>query len=61
MKKVKFTGGLKFDDNGTTYRAVDPLVTQYVGEPTPELDRAWRALIRGKINLRYDYRSLEVK
>ena len=47
IKKVKFTGGLKFDENGTTYRAVDPGKTQYVGEPSPQLDHAWRSLIRG--------------
>ncbi|KAI0424463.1 hypothetical protein F5Y09DRAFT_353404 [Xylaria sp. FL1042] len=47
--KVKFTGGLKFDENGTTYyRAVEPGVPQYVGEPSDELDQRWRSLIRGQ-------------
>ncbi|KAI0964835.1 hypothetical protein F4678DRAFT_367028 [Xylaria arbuscula] len=46
--QVKFTGGLKFDENGTTYRAVEPGVPQYVGEPSDELDRRWRSLIRGQ-------------
>lgn len=48
MKKVQFTGGLKFDENGTTYRAVDPTVTQYVGEPSELLDRAWTSLLLGE-------------
>ncbi|KAI1170921.1 hypothetical protein F4777DRAFT_567471 [Nemania sp. FL0916] len=48
LKKVKFTGGLKFDENGTTYRAVEPDVPQYVGEPSDQLDRRWRSLIRGQ-------------
>ncbi|KAI0818327.1 hypothetical protein GGR55DRAFT_674160 [Xylaria sp. FL0064] len=48
LVKVKFTGGLKFDENGTTYRAVEPGVPQYVGEPNDELDRRWRSLIRGQ-------------
>ncbi|KAI8630470.1 hypothetical protein F5Y19DRAFT_474252 [Xylariaceae sp. FL1651] len=53
IKKVKFIGGLKFHENGTTYRYVEPGVTQYVGEPSEELDRAWRSLIRGQaIDLR---------
>jgi hypothetical protein len=49
MKKVKFTGGLKFNENGTTYLHVEPGATRYVGEPSDALDRTWKALIRGKI------------
>ncbi|KAI1161539.1 hypothetical protein F5B18DRAFT_627993 [Nemania serpens] len=48
LVKVKFKGGLKFDENGTTYRAIDPDAPQYVGEPSDELDRRWRSLIRGQ-------------
>ncbi|KAI3342238.1 hypothetical protein F4824DRAFT_195251 [Ustulina deusta] len=48
LKKVKFTGGLKFHENGTTYRAIQPGVPQYVGEPSDEMDRRWRSLIRGQ-------------
>ncbi|KAH8805228.1 hypothetical protein F5884DRAFT_859837 [Xylogone sp. PMI_703] len=48
LKRVKFTGGIKFDENGTTYRAVDPEAVQYVGEPSETIDRAWRQLIRGE-------------
>ncbi|KAI1109852.1 hypothetical protein F5Y14DRAFT_444397 [Nemania sp. NC0429] len=48
LVKVKFKGGLKFDENGTTYRAIDPDAPQYVGEPSPELDRRWKSLIRGQ-------------
>lgn len=46
LKKVKFTGGIKFDENGTTYRGIEPGV-QYVGEPSDSIDRAWKELIRG--------------
>ncbi|CAJ2510800.1 Uu.00g064250.m01.CDS01 [Anthostomella pinea] len=48
LKKVRFTGGLKFHENGTTYRYLEPGATQYVGEPSEELDRAWRLLIQGQ-------------
>ncbi|KAL7917364.1 hypothetical protein ACQKWADRAFT_306946 [Trichoderma austrokoningii] len=55
IKKVKFTGGLKFSENGTTYRDVDPNQTQFVGEPSPQLDNAWKSLIRGQgVDLRGD-------
>lgn len=47
LKQVKFIGGLKFDENGTTYRSIEPGATQYVGEPSEEIDRAWRQLIQG--------------
>lgn len=47
LKKVKFVGGLKFDENGTTYRSIEPGTTQYVGEPNEAIDRAWRRLIQG--------------
>jgi len=46
LQTVRFTGGLKFDENGTTYRVVEG--TQYVGEPSPAIDRAWRKLLDSK-------------
>ncbi|KAI1119893.1 hypothetical protein F5Y10DRAFT_259444 [Nemania abortiva] len=45
LHKVKFTGDLKIDKNGTVYR--DIVGTQYVGMPTPEMDDAWVDIIRG--------------
>ncbi|KAK5635671.1 hypothetical protein RRF57_011383 [Xylaria bambusicola] len=45
LHKVKFTGDLKIDKNGTVYR--DIVGTQYVGIPTPEMDDAWVDIIRG--------------
>ncbi|KIW63986.1 hypothetical protein PV04_08946 [Phialophora macrospora] len=44
VSQVKFTGGIKFYDNGTMYRDNGP-GPAYVGPPTPEMDDAWEQLI----------------
>jgi hypothetical protein len=47
VQKVKFSGGLSFDENGTLYRNFDPNAVQYVGEPNKAIDHAWAELLRG--------------
>ncbi|KAF2830159.1 hypothetical protein CC86DRAFT_368017 [Ophiobolus disseminans] len=42
--KTKFTGGIKFHDNGTMFRDQGP-GKQYVGQPSPELDAHWEELV----------------
>ncbi|CEJ87111.1 hypothetical protein VHEMI04306 [[Torrubiella] hemipterigena] len=49
VKQVKFTGGIKFAEDGTAYRHVEPGTTQYVGKPSDEIDLAWEELIRGQV------------
>jgi hypothetical protein len=44
VEQIRFTGGIKFDDNGTMYRAIEP-GAQYVGRPGPVLDENWDKLI----------------
>jgi hypothetical protein len=46
--KRRFTGGLRFDKSGMLYRVTEPGVTQYVGEPSDELDVAWFDLYERK-------------
>ncbi|KAH8821797.1 hypothetical protein F5884DRAFT_769083 [Xylogone sp. PMI_703] len=43
----RFTGSLKYDENGTLYRDTDPTEPQYVGEPGPAIDKAWHDLLDG--------------
>ncbi|KAI7779588.1 hypothetical protein LA080_000700 [Diaporthe eres] len=45
VEKIKFTGGFEYDENGTLYRTFEPGETQYVGDPNPEIDAAWEALV----------------
>ncbi|KAJ4147635.1 hypothetical protein LMH87_002147 [Akanthomyces muscarius] len=45
LEKIRFTGDLKVDPNGTVYREV--VGRQYVGPPSPEIDDAWVDIIRG--------------
>ncbi|KIX93903.1 uncharacterized protein Z520_10240 [Fonsecaea multimorphosa CBS 102226] len=45
LKQVRFTGGLLVTENGTLYRPVDPNEPQYVGEPSPDIDRNWADLL----------------
>lgn len=47
IQKLRFTGGLSFDINGTLIRTYSKNDTQYVGEPSMELDNAWNKLIEG--------------
>ncbi|KAM3073491.1 hypothetical protein ACMFMG_004611 [Clarireedia jacksonii] len=44
LKKVKFYGGIRFDDNEKQYYTTNPDEPVYVGPPTPEMDDAWYAL-----------------
>lgn len=44
----RFTGGIEVSTDGKLYREVDQSAVQYVGEPTPEIDRAWEDLLRRK-------------
>jgi hypothetical protein len=44
IKKVKFTGGLYYD-NGTLHMSSNPEEPTYVGPPSEEIDDAWEALI----------------
>ncbi|KAK0625823.1 hypothetical protein B0T14DRAFT_405091, partial [Immersiella caudata] len=48
LQKIRFSGGLKFDENGTLYRSIDPTAIQYVGEPSDGIDKAWADLIHGE-------------
>jgi hypothetical protein len=48
LQKVKFTGSLNFDENGTLFRTIEPGVPQYVGEPNAEIDAAWDNLLEGR-------------
>lgn len=41
---MKFTGGIKFHDNGTMFRDPGP-GAQYVGRPSPAIDDAWDRLV----------------
>ncbi|KAJ6024972.1 hypothetical protein N7540_005769 [Penicillium herquei] len=45
LETVRFTGDLLIDPNGTIYRNIEG--KQYVGEPSPDIDSAWRDIIRG--------------
>lgn len=40
-KRIKFTGGLGFNESHQMYRQIDPNILDYVGFPTPEIDAAW--------------------
>ncbi|CAG8951652.1 hypothetical protein HYFRA_00005452 [Hymenoscyphus fraxineus] len=44
LKKVKFYGGIFFDDNEEKYATKNPDEPVYVGPPTQEMDDAWYAL-----------------
>lgn len=49
-KKVKFYGGIFFDDNEERYITTNPDEPAYVGPPTEEIDDAWYALIHSKLS-----------
>ena len=46
MRK-RFTGSVAFYENGTMYRQYNPKEPQYVGYPSPEIDKAWNDLNYG--------------
>ncbi|KAK0368115.1 hypothetical protein CLIM01_14532 [Colletotrichum limetticola] len=45
---VSFTGGLHFYKNGSLYREIIEGQPQYVGPPSPEIDAAWKNLLKGE-------------
>ncbi|KAH8805165.1 hypothetical protein F5884DRAFT_859778 [Xylogone sp. PMI_703] len=47
IKEVQFTGGLRYDPNGTLYATSNPEEPVYVGPPSKELDDAWEDLVHG--------------
>ena len=44
-QKVRFTGEMKFHENGTIYRDYPPGAPIYAGPPSPEIDAAWDDLL----------------
>lgn len=48
IKKIKFTGGLYFDYNGTLHASSNPEEPIYVGPPSKEIDDAWETLIHDR-------------
>lgn len=44
QRKV-FTGSVAFHDNGTMYRSYNPNEPSYVGDPSPEQDKAWKDML----------------
>ncbi|KAK4445452.1 hypothetical protein QBC34DRAFT_487277 [Podospora aff. communis PSN243] len=51
ITKQRFSGGVELDQHG--HFTVDPSGSQYVGDPSPEVDRAWVELLNG-LNLDLD-------
>lgn len=47
---VRFTGTAGFHANGSAFRVIEPGQPQYVGEPSPEMDVAWEALVSGMMH-----------
>ena len=45
LQKVRFTAGLAYNDQKQLYRIPHPELPQYVGEPSEEIDAAWKDLI----------------
>jgi len=45
LQQVRFTGGIKFDENGTLFRSIDPTTPQYVGPPNSHIDEAWDTML----------------
>lgn len=43
-----FYGGPRWYDNGTGYRINNPNEPIYVGPPSPEIDKAWDQLLKGR-------------
>ncbi|KAE8163768.1 hypothetical protein BDV40DRAFT_299112 [Aspergillus tamarii] len=48
MKQVRFDAKLKYNESHQLYRPVT--LPAYVGEPTPDIDAAWKDLL-GAINV----------
>ncbi|OKL57319.1 hypothetical protein UA08_07475 [Talaromyces atroroseus] len=45
MRKQRFTGDLHFHANGSSYLITEPGHLQYVGNPSPEIDKNWHDMI----------------
>ncbi|KAF2636764.1 hypothetical protein P280DRAFT_532831 [Massarina eburnea CBS 473.64] len=45
VTQYQFTGGVELDESGQFF--MDHSMQQYVGTPTPEIDRAWHKLLTG--------------
>ncbi len=45
LKRVHFTSTIRYWDNGTVYRPKNDV--EYVGPPSPEIDKAWDDLMGG--------------
>lgn len=45
---VMYTNAFRYNEtNKRYYREFDPAAPQYVGEPSPEIDKAWDDLLYG--------------
>lgn len=52
VQKIRFSGNLIFDDNGTLIEQFwDHDSPKYTGEPSDELDARWKDLFRGELGL----------
>jgi len=52
MQKVIYTGAFRYNATSDSYyREFDPAMPQYVGFPNPEIDKAWRDLLAGRLRL----------
>lgn len=49
MKEVRFSGSLKYTDEGRLYIDYGTDEPRYFGEPSPEIDQAWQDLIGRKL------------
>lgn len=48
MEKVTYTSAFRYNATSKTYyRESDASQPQYVGTPTPEIDKAWEELLAG--------------
>jgi hypothetical protein len=48
-RRVKFTGTVAFHENGTMYRQRPEGQPQYVGQPSEDIDNAWKRLLHGSV------------
>lgn len=48
-KRVRFTAGLRYNEQQELVRPVHPDLPEYVGTPSPEVDAAWKDLMGGKV------------
>lgn len=48
IEQKKFAGNVKWLENGTEILILDPADPVYVGDPSPDIDRAWDSLVEGR-------------